>query len=140
MKILCKITEQHLIEPVNFLDWEEKSKLKVGDEVLVEIVKLRNPKFHNKFFALLNLGVTNSKGKFIKTNNLELYRKYVTMKAGYVDITPTNKGSMITPQSIAFDKMDEIEFQKLYSKVLDFIILDIEATKEDIEKVLINFF
>lgn len=139
MKILCTVTEQGF-KPFYNSDWEEKSKLKIGDEIWVEVKKARNYEFHKKFFALLNCGLANSKGKYIKTDNLDLYRTYVTMKVGYVDITPTNKSNMFTPKSIAFDKMDETEFQKLYNKVVDFVILDIEATREDIEKVLINFF
>lgn len=139
MKILCTVTEQGF-KPFYNSDWGEKSKLKIGEEIWVEVKKARNYEFLKKFFALLNCGLANSKGKYIQTDNIDLYRAYVTMKAGYVDITATSKGTMITPKSIAFEKMDEVEFQKLYNKVVDFVILDIEATREDIEKVLINFF
>lgn len=127
-------------EPVYESDKEYHRNQKRGEMVWIEVKKARNYEFLKKFFALLNCGLANSKGKYIKTDNIDLYRAYVTMKAGYVRITATSKGTMITPKSIAFDKMEEDEFQRLYNKVVDFVILDIEATREDIEKVLINFF
>jgi hypothetical protein len=36
--------------------------------------------------------------------------------------------------------MEEEKFQEVYSRALDFIIEDTQATKEDIEKNLLNFF
>ena len=54
--------------------------------------------------------------------------------------TRRRKGVYVEPDSIAFENMDDIEFQEVYSKVLDFIIQDTGATKEDIEKNLLSFF
>lgn len=126
--------------PVYESDMEEKKKLKKGEIYWMEYKKARNYEFHKKFMALVKIGFENSKEKYIKAPTFDLYRKYVTMKAGFVDIVPTVKGQMIVPQSISFESMDELQFQEVYNKVLEFIIDDIEATKEDIERELISFF
>ena len=139
MKLFCANTRIGLI-PLYPDDLEEKRKLKFGEIYSCEIKTARNYLFLKKFWALCKMGFENSKEKHIKAPTLDLYRKFAIMKAGFVDITPTAKGNMITPQSISFDNMDEAKFQEVYGGVLNFIMDDIEASKEDIEKELGDFF
>lgn len=137
MSIFCKNTEQGLI-PLYDSDLDEKKKLKLGEtyEMTPKIWKERNLQFHKKFFALLNLGFDNTK---MIGFDLKGYRSYITMKAGYADVYQTPRGLMALPKSIAFDKMDDTEFQSLYNSAIQVIIDDIGATREDIEQNLINF-
>jgi hypothetical protein len=69
----------------------------------------------------------------------DTYRRYLTMKAGFVKAYHTPKGVFFEPKSIAFSSMDEDTFQGVYSRVLDKVIEDIGATSEEIEKELVNF-
>jgi hypothetical protein len=135
MKITVKNTEQGLI-PLYPSDLDEKNKLKIGEIYSVEIKKDRNYQFLKKFFALIKLGHDNTKLQGI---NIDIYRAYVTMKAGYVETFKTPKGLMALPKSIAFDKMDDAEFEGLYNSAIQVIIDDIGATREDIEQNIINF-
>jgi len=135
LSIFCKNTEQGLI-PLYDSDLEEKKKLKLGEIYSVEIKKARNYPFLKKFFALLKLGHDNTKLEGI---TFDAYRAYVTMKAGYVETFKTTRGLMALPKSIAFDKMDDTEFQDLYNSAIQVIIDDIGATRKDIEQNLINF-
>ena len=86
--------------------------------------------------ALIRIGQENSKNVEMP---FDAYRKYATIKAGYSDIYHTPKGLFVDAKSIAFDKMSESEFREVYNNVLNFIIKDIEADREIIEKELINF-
>jgi hypothetical protein len=136
MSIFCKNTTSGLL-PLYDSDLEEKSKLKLGEiyEMTPKLWKERNLQFHKKYFALLKLGHDNTK----LTMDLRGYRAYVTMKAGYAEVYKTPKGLMALPKSIAFDKMDDIEFEGLYNSAIQVIIDDIGATREDIEQNIINF-
>ena len=135
MKLLCTNTERGLV-PKYDSDFEEKKKLKIGDEYWCEIKRARNYLFHKKFFALCKLGCENSKNVEMP---LDVYRKYASIKAGYYKIYSTPKGSFVEADSISFGNMPQDEFEKLYSAVLDFIIKDTEATKENIEQNLLSF-
>jgi hypothetical protein len=124
------------LQPLYDEDFDEKKKLKVGEVYRAKIVRPRNIKFHRKFFALIKIGHENTKSVEMP---LDAYRKYAIMKSGFIDLYATPKGTLILPKSIAFDSMTEDEFEQVYNKVLDFIIKDTEATKEDIENNLIDF-
>lgn len=134
MKLFVKNTLSGLV-PLYPADLDEKKRLKLGAEYEVEITKPRNSQFHRKFFALVNIGWENSDLDM----PFEVYRKYITMKAGYFKTYQTPKGVFYEADSISFASMDQETFEELYSRVLDKIIKDIGATREEIEEVLINF-
>jgi len=139
MKLFCSNTKLGLI-PLYPDDLDEKKKLKMGEIYSCEIKLARNYEFHKKFFALCKMGFENSKEKFIKAPNLDIYRKYVIIRSGFVDLVQTPSGIIPFPQSISFENMDETKFQEVYGGALDFIMEDIEASKEDIENELGDFF
>lgn len=121
--------------PVDDFYMEEFNKLKPGQDYEVQTRKSRNPRFHRKFFALIKIGHENTSLQM----PLDSYRKYITIKAGFFKRFPTKKGEYIEPVSIAFDNMDDTEFEEVYNRVLDVIIEDIGADRELIEKQLIDF-
>jgi hypothetical protein len=134
MKLLLLNTSTGL-KPLYDSDFEEKKKLKLNKEYWVEIRLARNPKFHKKFFALLNIGWQNSDLDM----PFESYRNWITMKAGYFNAYSMPNGIYYEAKSIAWSKMDEDEFQELYSRVLDKILEYGNFTKEDIERELGGF-
>ena len=134
MKLLCKNTISGLV-PLYPSDYDEKRKLKLGADYQVEVTNPRNVGFHRKFFALLNVGHENTSLQM----PFDTYRKYMTVKAGYFTPYQTPKGIYYDPDSISFASMAQDKFEELYSRVLDKIIEDIGATKEEIESQLISF-
>lgn len=134
MKLLCRNTIQGLI-PLYPSDFDEKRKLKLGQDYQVEVTNPRNVGFHRKFFAMLNVGHENTSLDM----PFETYRKYMTVKAGFFTAYQTPKGIYYDPDSISFSSMSQDEFEEVYSRVLDKVIEDIGIDKEDIEKQLINF-
>lgn len=135
MKLFVKNTLSGLV-PLYPADLEEKKRLKLGAEYKVEIKHPRNIGFHKKFFALVNIGHQNTSLEM----PFETYRRYVIMKAGYFKVYNTGKGSYYEAESISFAKMDQIQFEEVYSRVLDIIIKDLGVSKDEIEETLINFF
>ena len=134
MKILCRNTLQGLV-PLYPSDYDEKRKLKLGQDYVCEITNPRNIGFHKKFFALINIGHENTKLKM----PLDTYRKYITVKAGFFTAYETAKVIYYDPDSISFASMSQDKFEEVYSRVLDKIIEDIGVTEEEISKQLINF-
>ena len=134
MKISMQKTLRGLV-PLYNTDYDNYAKLKIGWEGEVEFKQIRNYEFHKKFMALINLAYENQD----KWNNFDAYRKYLTAKAGYYQSFPTDKGTFIIADSISFANKDEIEFQEIYSRVLDVVIKEIGITSEQIEREIINF-
>ena len=134
MKFFARNTIAGLV-PLYPSDYDSKRKLKLGQDYEVEVKNPRNVGFHRKFMALINVGCENSKMDL----PFDTYRRYITMKAGYFTMYKTGKGVFYEAQSISFSSINQDQFEEVYSRVLDKIIEDIGATKEDIETMLISF-
>jgi len=134
MKLLLRNTISGLV-PLYPSDYDEKRKLKLGEDYEAEIKNPRNVGFHRKFFALVNIGHENTHLDM----PFETYRKYIIMKAGFFKSYQTPKGTFFEPDSISFSSMEQDQFEEVYSRVLDKVIEDIGVTKQDIETQLINF-
>jgi hypothetical protein len=92
------------------------NNIKSGDLIIVEYKPSRNYKFHKKLFGLLGVILENQSHYKTVDNILEM----VKFKAGYFDTIVTHKGKKhYKTKSIAFENMDEVEFQKFYNSALD---------------------
>lgn len=106
-------------------DAEKARKIKAGQTVTVDVKVLRNVKLLRKFFALINTSwefLTPEQQEFFG-NNKDTFRYTLTVAAGYYDqiYSVTRKEWIQVPKSIAFDKMDEAEFSKLYEAAVNVI-------------------
>jgi hypothetical protein len=125
--------------------------LGVGEFFLFRYWRPRNPKFHRKFFALLNYAFDHwepAEGRRrLKHHgvpiekNFEIFRKHITILAGYYTATYDLRGRLhLEAKSIAFDKMDDTEFEQLYAKVVDVLIKHVLTNykHEDVDRVVEN--
>jgi len=134
MRIICRNTISGLI-PIYPSDVDEKRKLKLGTDYEVEIKLPRNYQFHKKLMALFNVGCQNSKMEL----PFDVYRKIMTVRAGFFTAYETDKGIYYEPDSLSYASKNEAEIQEIYSRVLDAIIKDIGSTSDEIENMLIEF-
>jgi hypothetical protein len=123
------------LKPCYDEDYDEKKKLKIGTTYKATIVQERNLLFHRKFFALIKVGWDNTKLEM----PIDSYRKYCIIKAGYGNVYQTPKGVFVDAQSISFGNMNQEQFEKVYSNVLNIIIKDIGTDKEIIEQQILSF-
>jgi len=108
-------------------DFESLRKMPVGREYEVEIKNRRNYKFHKKFFALINLVYQNQE----HYNNLNHLRSDLIKASGFYEERTSFDGELITEaKSIKFSKMDEIEFNDLYNRVIDTVVKYFNFDKE----------
>lgn len=107
-------------------DLDKLKKVKIGDVVSADIKIYRNYMFHRKFFALINCAwgaLKESQRSFFKYS-VEGFRHTVILAAGFYNtIYDEGLGRWIkVPKSIAFDKMSEEEFDRLYDSVKDVLL------------------
>lgn len=137
MKVWLRKRSDGTLEAASEKDEHFLANLKYGEEVCADFKKSRNPKFHRKYFALLNLGFENQD----KYDEFEDFRTEVKLKTGFYKPHVTTKGIIIyVPKSIAFDKMDDLEFFELFSKTIDVILkyFIIGSTHEEINRQVDN--
>lgn len=128
-----------------------RDELGAGEFFTVKITRPRNGKFHRKFFAMLNYAFEHwepgrsrkrlkFKGQPIE-KNFEAFREQVTILAGYYEQSFDLKGRMkLRAKSIAYDSMEDDEFEQLYAAVLDVLLKQVfvNHNREAVEEVIAN--
>ena len=128
--------------------WKCLMALEPGEFALIEFIFPRNPKYHRKFFALLNYAFEawepdrqrkSYKGRPVQ-KNFDQFREDVLIQAGFYEQTFNLYGEMkLKAHSISFAKMDDAEFERVYSAVVDVIleqVLSSYAGREELEEVV----
>lgn len=121
-------------------------KMKSGEVTRAEIRRLRNQKFHRKYFALLDFafdqwepsGELQYKGMPVAKNR-ERFRKDLIILAGFFESTVNLRGDVrLEAKSISFAQMDEVEFEQLYNATVDVVLRRIltRYTREDLDEVI----
>ena len=148
MKIQLKYTGAMFI-PIIQDDNQEKWLSTLSREKILnaDIVTPRNYKFHKKFFGLLNMAFefwpgpppVEWQGETIQPEKTtKAFREWVTIQAGYYSISGFPDGSwQFVADSISFAKMDDEEFARLYSSVINVLLHKVAQT---VEPGLIDYF
>lgn len=128
--------------------WRHLMKLEPGEMAQAEMMFPRNSKFHRKFFALLNIGFDawepprkrrTYKGMPVQ-KNFDQFREDVIISAGFYDQTFDLRGRMkVKAKSISFAKMDDVEFERVYSAVADVLLGGVlvgYASRDELDRVV----
>ena len=112
----------NVLIPAAESDKELLGKIKAGEVVKLTMTRVRNYKFHRKYFALLNLAFDYfdpDEGE----KNFDQFREDLTILAGHYDrYVRLNGDERLVAKSISFASMDEDTFEKLYSTTIDVIL------------------
>lgn len=94
--------------------------MKPGTWLRMEWVRPRHPKHHRKFFALLTLVAENSE----IYNTTEKALVAVKLVTGHFDLMvhPETGEILQIPKSIAYESMDQDEFDRFYSAAIDAVL------------------
>jgi Protein of unknown function (DUF1367) len=121
--------------------------LEAGECVKIEWKKPRNPRFHRKMFALLNLGFEawtpdrkhfSYKGRVIE-KDFDRFRRDVVIQAGFFRQVFDSHGRMILEaESLSYSSMDDERFEVVYSAVAQVLLERVltNYTKDDLETVV----
>lgn len=114
------------LSPSSEADAEKLMGMKDG-LVKCEISNPRNGGFHRKYFALLDVlfDAFNpgeiQKGERVATKNRERFRKDIAIATGHYDLVVNLRGEVrAEARSISFAKMTQEEFERLYSRTIDY--------------------
>lgn len=107
------------------------AKIKLGQDVIVEVKRPRNLQHHRKFWALMQLVADNLEGTPADT-----LAEVVKLRTGHVDVVKTKRGIVEIPKSISFAAMDQTAFEQFYDRAVAFILSDIlpGLNKADLER------
>lgn len=105
--------------------------------------KPRNPGFHRKAFALLNLAYAywNPNTEVYAQKDFEAFRKQITILAGfYRTVHRINGDFELVSDSLAFSSMDQARFEQWYSAVLDVVLshIMVGSSAEEIDERVNN--
>jgi hypothetical protein len=140
--------------PASDQDMELCLKLKNGQVIYAKWTRKRNSLFHRKFFALLGVGFDSwepepLEGDDLKwgapQKNFDRFRRDVTIAAGYYEAVYDLNGRLrLEAKSISFGKMEQDEFEKLYSNVINVFLGKIlkNYNRDDLDKIvqdILNF-
>jgi hypothetical protein len=118
--------------PHDDFDYQDSQKIKAG--TVIESKRAhRNYKFHKKAFALLNTGFKNQE----KYATFEIYRKVMTILAGFYDEVVSKRGIEYLPHSISYESMGVDKFDSYYEAMTKVVADDMGVTVQELEDNLI---
>jgi len=130
MKLLLKRIGSTLI-PSSDESAEIFSKLKEGEEILVEYKKHRNVGNHRRLFSMLQ-GVVHSTDKYKSVDEL---LDTIKLLSGHFITVVNHRGELQhIPKSINFASMSEDKFKEFFSKAID-IVLEF-VPEQDMDSIL----
>lgn len=111
--------------PASEDDKQAALKIKKGQAVEANIKVLRNYKLLKKFWAMINTAFSflSPQQREFFHDSVDGFRCTIEVAAGYYDefYDVTRRAWIQKPKSIAFDKMGEAEFSKLYEDVVNIV-------------------
>lgn len=126
------------LKPAFNSDYELFKNIPNNEIFEIEYKKKRNIKFHRKFYALLNLYFDNQQ----LFTNLDDLRYCLLLESGISEekTNPLTGEVFKVPKSLQFQKMDEIEFNKVYEAVKNTISKLLSVSNEELEREVEQYF
>lgn len=121
------------------------AKLVMNGVYKVVVSQIRNYKFHQKFFCLLNVAYNAWEAPHKEHNGVQVFknkkrfRKDITILCGYYEVVVDIKGQLRTEAlSISFASMSQDDFDSLYSKAIQVILDNVltHYTRDDLDRVV----
>ena len=131
-----------VLVPAFDTDVERLEKFKTGEVYPVEVRLARNPDFHKKVFKFFQFcfehwAADKTDERFKPTAaQFDTFRKNLTVLAGYKEVTFTIDGRLrVDAKSLAFNNMDQAEFEECYSALINAAIAHVFGGTTD-QKIL----
>lgn len=117
---------------------ESLKRFKNGEPYCVEIKRSRNPHFHRKVFAFFGFCFQYWSGDKAGLENMEestqfdRFRKDLTILAGFYQQSVRLNGDIRTEaQSLSYENMEQDEFEKVYSALINAALKHIFKNTKD---------
>jgi len=94
-----------------------KTKTLGEDSITFSYHVPRSGPYHRRYFAQIN-ALFEAQEQF---QDIDMFRKWLEVGAGFAEFCPSSTGKMCAiPKSIAYDKLDQQEFQNIHDKIFEF--------------------
>lgn len=127
-----------VFSPASDSDLERLQRFKNGETYTAEIKLTRNPSFHRKVFAFFNFCFAHWAADraglehMDEHSQFDRFRKDLTILAGFYEQTVRLNGEVRTEaQSLAFSNMDQEQFERCYSALINAAIKHVFAGTTD---------
>lgn len=108
---------------------DELAKLKHGQEVRVEIKRMRNPRQHRIYWALISL-IFDHQSRYATRDQLH---QAIKVAVGYYDEIEGKHGRIAIPKSISFGNMPQAAFEEFFDAVVRLVVTKILPGTTDTE-------
>lgn len=131
--------------PASDIEEEQMKRFKSGDMYEIDIKLTRNGQFHRKVFAFFNFCFkywASDNEYECEARQFDVFRAHMTVLAGYYDTYYALDGkTRIEAKSLCFAKMEQKEFEKLYTALINVALRKIFKNADDITyNTLVEFF
>ena len=136
MKICLVKRDKPVLEPAYPSDLKIVQRLRPNIVKSVDLTQPRNPDFHKKLFAICRETVRQApEGSVWEGKTSYLLLKAIMFELGLVDTyLDINGGIHLKPKSVAFDNMDNIEFEDVFRRVVSVCANILGCTFEELNK------
>lgn len=114
---------------------DELSKCKNHEVYEMELKRVRNPQFHGKVFSFLGFVYHHFDDPNIhlgKAKSFDLFRKNLTILAGYYDETYSYDGSVkLEAKSLSYGSMSQSDFEEFYTAAISAAMRTVFNGSED---------
>lgn len=112
---LCGATEKDNVAYEKFM--RRAIALTHDESIIFSWKEPRSGPYHRRHFVMLST-VFKAQETFLDS---DVFRKWLEIEAGYCDSVPGKDGPIKVPKSIAYDKLDQAEFEPLHKAVFEFM-------------------
>lgn len=119
-KIICRKVGRSLV-PVDDEAIDALAKVKDGRDVTVEFKMSRNPRHHRLFFAICKFVKLHS--EVMDSASIEQIKTAIKLASGHVEtfIDCQTGNTVMVPKSIAWEAMDQTEFNQFFDAAVNVI-------------------
>lgn len=126
------------------------ANMKPGEVLRVKYSFARNPQFHRKVFALFKFAFdaiaepepVSFRGAMVQPiKDFDVTRKFLTVQAGFFEVVMLPNGeARLQAKSLSFASMDNEEFERVYSAVIDVVLsfLPYKMSGEQLDNAINN--
>lgn len=140
MKITFIKLHGGILSPINETETERLKRFKNGGAYEVDITLTRSPHFHRKVFAFFQFCFDHWSAEHAgyecsdEHTQKEEFRKNLTILAGFYDVVTTIRGeTKVRAKSLAYANMDDEEFSRCYSSLINAAIKHVFSGTKDKE-------
>ena len=124
-------------------EFETWTKVPEGKQLKIKVTRPRTAEknYHDQIMAVLHFTYMNFPEYKYKFKTFRLFRKWVYIKIEFVDILEGPDGQVYKwPRSVAFDKLDHLEFMKaVYNPGLDYCANILQMSRADLIAASIEY-